>query len=271
MQRLVDGRDSNRVSDRTGGATRGWVRRWVAASAAAVALIAGTVAMADPAGDAALAKLDDAISRYKTLQVKYDVLNQEPGKPQNKLELMARVKAGGKQLTEILGPADVKGTKVLILSDDQMYVYLPAFGKVRRVASHVKDQGFMGTTFSQSDMALMSYGHLYEATIGSDSGSEMVLVLTPKAGASPPYAKIEMTVEKARMLPTKMKYFNASAQHVKTETRGNYKCEGNVCTPGEQKMTDHTKGDHWSKLVITSLKINPSLSDDVFSKRSLQE
>lgn len=34
-----------------------------------------------------------------------------------------------------------------------MYVYLPAFGKVRRIASHTKDQGFLGLTFSQDDMA----------------------------------------------------------------------------------------------------------------------
>ncbi|MBI4953498.1 MAG: outer membrane lipoprotein-sorting protein [Myxococcales bacterium] len=249
----------------------GLSRRLVAVGMAAAAWLAAGAAVADQAGEDVLAKVDSAINRYKTLQLRYDMLNQEPGKEQNKLEILARVKAGGKQLTELLGPADVKGTKVLILSASQMYVYLPAFGKVRRVASHVKDQGFLGTTFSQSDMALMRYGEVYGADLTSDDASTWTITLTPKADASPPYAKIVMVVDKAKGLPLKYDYFNAGGTHTKTETRSDYKCEGDICTPGEQKMVDHTKGDHWSKLVLKSYKINPSLPDDLFSKRTLQE
>ena len=31
-----------------------------------------------------------------------------------------------------------------------MYVYLPAYNKIRRVASHASNQGFMGTMFSDA-------------------------------------------------------------------------------------------------------------------------
>ena len=47
-----------------------------------------------------------------------------------RLALIVKLKAE-KRLTEFTAPADMKGTKVLVLSPTQMYVYLPAFGKVR--------------------------------------------------------------------------------------------------------------------------------------------
>ena len=83
----------------------------------------------------------------------------------------------------------MKGTKVLILSPTQMYVYLPAFGKVRRIASHTKDQGFLGLSFSQDDMATTAYAPLYSGAISSDSGAQTIVTLTPKAGVDAPYAE----------------------------------------------------------------------------------
>lgn len=249
----------------------GWMRRFAAIGAAAVALLSAGAAAADPAGEEVMAKTDDAINRYQTLKLKYDMLNQEPGKEINTMEVLVHVKAGGKNLTELLGPADVKGTKVLILSDSQMYVYLPSFGKVRRVASHVKDQGFLGTTFSQTDMALMRYSPYYEATQESEDGDGWTIRMTPKAGVTAPYPGIKMVVSKANRLPVRIDYYNDAGVNIKTETRSDYRCEGDVCTPGEQKMVDHTKGEHWSKLVLKKYKINPTLPDDMFSKRTLQE
>ncbi|MFT3773121.1 MAG: outer membrane lipoprotein-sorting protein [Minicystis sp.] len=177
---------------------------------------------------------------------------------------------GEKRLTEFSAPADMKGTKVLILSPTQMYVYLPAFGKVRRIASHTKDQGFLGLAFSQDDMATQAYAADYEGKVGSEDAASWKLVLTPKAGKETAYAKIEVTVGKDKKLPTELKYFNAEGKNIKTEARTGYTCEGDVCTPGELKMTDNTKGN-WTKLVRKSWKVNENISDDVFSQRNLGE
>jgi outer membrane lipoprotein-sorting protein len=163
----------------------------------------------------------------------------------------------------------MKGTKVLILSPTQMYVYLPAFGKVRRIASHTKDQGFLGLSFSQDDMATTSYGPLYTATLTTDDADKVVLTLTPKS-AETAYAKIELTLTKDHGVPAQFKYFNADGTNVKTETRTNYTCEGTICTPGEIKMTDNVKGN-WTKLIAKSRKINAEIADDVFSQRNLGE
>lgn len=237
---------------------------------AAVAVLAQPApAHADPAGDKLVAAVDAAMNRAKTHKFDYEIINQEPGKGERRLAMKVQIK-GAMRLTEFSAPADMKGTKVLILSPTQMYVYLPAFNKVRRIASHTKDQSSFGLTFSQDDMATQAYGGDYQGKIASEDAASYRLVLTPKAGKDTAYGKIEVTVAKDKMLPTELKYFNGEGKNTKTETRTGYTCEGNICTPGELKMTDNAKG-HWTKLVRKSWKVNENISDDVFSKRNLGE
>jgi outer membrane lipoprotein-sorting protein len=221
-------------------------------------------ARADEAGDRALAALDEATNRAKSYYFEFDVLNRDA----TKLALIVRLK-GDKRLTEFTGPADMKGTKVLILSTTQTYVYLPAFGKVRRVASSVSDQGFMGMTFTPDDFITI-FSPQYTATIASDNPTEMKLVAVAKPGQAPAYAKVEFTIAKERFLATEVKYFNAAGTNVKTEVRTGYTCEGNICTPSEQTMTDNTKNGAWTKMTRKAWRVNVDLSDDMFSKRSLE-
>jgi outer membrane lipoprotein-sorting protein len=248
---------------------RGW-HFAVAPLLAALPLLWAGHASADPPGDKVLKGMEDAMNRAKTQYMEYEVTNQEPGKAEKKMALKVYIK-GEKRMTEFTAPADMKGTKVLILSPTQMYVYLPAFGKVRRIASHVTDQGFMGLAFTQDDMATQIYSSVYAAQLASETGGEWKLAVTPKGGEKTAHGKIEFTVAKDKSVPTEIKYFNTGGQHVKTETRSKYSCEGNVCTPGELKMVDHTKGGHWTKLVRTAWKVNENLSDDLFSKRNLEK
>lgn len=248
-------------------------RKMIGVLGAAAFLFAGAAAgtaSADQAGDKWLSAIDTAMNQYKTQYIRYEVTNQEPGKGEKKMELDIRLK-GEKRLTEFLSPADMKGTKVLILSDTQMYVYLPAFGKVRRIASHVQEQGFMGMTFSQTDFMLLRYSGFYTASVLSEDASAVKLSLAPKQGVEAPYAKIELSVSKDKKLPSEIKYFNAKGTHLKTETRSDYKCVNKACAPGKLKMVDHTKNGQSTELVVKISKIDEEISDDVFSKRNLEK
>jgi outer membrane lipoprotein-sorting protein len=233
------------------------------------ALAPSAPARADAAGDQMLATIDAAMNKAKTLMFDYEIVNKEAGKDERTMAMSVKLK-GEKRFSEFTAPADMKGTKVLILSPTQMYVYLPAFGKVRRIASHTKDQGFLGLTFSQDDMATTSYSPLYTGAVTADSPAQATLTLTPKPGQEAPYAKIVVLVAKDHMVLSQLQYFNAEGKNVKTETRTGYSCEGDVCTPGELKMTDNIKGQ-WTKLVAKSRKVNAEISDDVFSQRNLGE
>jgi len=228
------------------------------------------IASADEKGNKALAAIDATIFKAKTQIFEYEVNIKTPDKPDRKLGLAVQMKNEWR-FSEFLAPSDVKGTKVLILSPSQMYVYLPAYKKVRRIASHATDQGFMGMNFSQDDMSITNYSKMYDATVLSDDGKIIRLSLTAKKDSEAPYPKVEITADKAKNLPSETKYFSDSGKNTKTESRSNYTLEKDCYSPAELKMVDHTKGGQSTTLVRKVWKVNPDIPDSRFSKRALEE
>lgn len=241
-----------------------------AALSALLLLALSSSAVAD---DATLKKVDDMVNQWKTLDYHYKIVTTKEGDADKKdvLKLRMRMQYTGAyniQLIEISEPADMKGTKVLTQSPTQMYIYLPAFNKVRRIASHVTEQGFLGTALSQKDMTLTRYGDKYSAKIKSDAGDEMVLALTAKSDDAP-YPTIELKVDKTKWLPLGIKYFAEGGKHVKTEIRSDYRCAKGYCAPGAMKVTDHATGVT-SILYLKEHTVNPVLDKSLFSKRQLK-
>ena len=151
-----------------------------------------------------------------------------------------------------------------------MYVYLPAYNKVRRVASHANEQGFMGTTFSNSEMSITHYGAVYSGEVKAENDETWTVSAQPKPDAKSPYTRVEIDITKDRFLPLELRYFNDKDQKIKTESRPDYTCEGDICTPKVIKMVDHTRNDTWTEMVMQEWKTNNDYSDDLFSVRTLQ-
>jgi outer membrane lipoprotein-sorting protein len=61
-----------------------------------------------------------------------------------------------KRIIKFMSPADVKGTGILIYDypekSDDMWIYLPALRKTRRIVSKEKSKSFMGSEFSNANM-----------------------------------------------------------------------------------------------------------------------
>ncbi|WP_437744481.1 outer membrane lipoprotein-sorting protein [Sorangium sp. So ce1504] len=240
----------------------------ILATTVALGLSHAPAALADDAADKALAATEAAMNKAKTLYFEYEAKTTESGRPDKTVGLNVWMK-GEKRLAEFTAPADLKGTKVLILSPSEMYVYLPSFGKVRRIASHTSDQSAFGMAFSQGDLATQKYGS-YTPAVSSSSDKEVKLTLTPRSGQATSYAKIEMTITKDKNVPSEIKYYKTEGKLVKTETRTGYSCDGDVCTPGTLKMVDHTK-NLTTTLTRKKVKVNEAISDDTFSKRNLEK
>ncbi|MCU0460152.1 MAG: outer membrane lipoprotein-sorting protein [Bacteroidales bacterium] len=62
-----------------------------------------------------------------------------------------------KRMVKFLDPADVRGTAMLIVDNkntqDDMWIYLPALKKTRRIVSSEKGKSFMSSEFSNADMS----------------------------------------------------------------------------------------------------------------------
>lgn len=77
-----------------------------------------------------------------------------------------------KRIIRFISPAEVKGTGILIFDyedrDDDMWIYLPALRKTRRIVSSEKSNSFMGSEFSNADMTAPSLEDFQYKLLGSE-------------------------------------------------------------------------------------------------------
>ncbi len=246
-----------------------FLRAAAAFAALSLAMLPTMPARAE-SGEEYLAKVEKALNNWKTLDSQF-VITTKSGGSTAILKLRNRMQNKGaynKQFVDISEPADMAGTKVLTKTPEKMYIYLPSFKKVRRIASHMNEQGFLGTALASKDMTLTHYGEGFTATVLSDSGNDLELKLTAKNDKAP-YPRLDLTIDKTRMVPSIVKFYGESDKHLKTETRSDYVCETGYCMPKTLAMVDHAKGVA-STIKLISYKINPELDKGLFSKRNLK-
>ncbi len=239
----------------------------------AAALLAATVSFPALAEDGAsvLAQIDQGLGNFEDQAIEFRAENLKPGTqaPQTMM-FRTRVK-GGKTYTEFLSPGDIKGTRVLTMTPTQIWIWLPEFSKIRRVASHSLNQGFMGTTLSQQDMATYAYAGLYNAELVSQDDTSWTLKLTAKDPKEAAYDTLVMVADKKMKVPTRIDYYNdEGTEVVRQMERTNYQCNASgYCMFGYLKMVDNTSGA-WTTLTTLSAQVDQGISDDVFSPRTLQ-
>jgi outer membrane lipoprotein-sorting protein len=232
-------------------------------------LSTGSALAAD--GPEVLAMVDKTMNNFHDQTIVFDVLNLRPGTKEPATMKFKAVVKGGKNFTEFIAPGDVKGTRVLTTSATQMWVYLPDFGKIRKVASHALAQGFMGTTLTQQDVGTTSFGTEYVPKLLSEDDTTWTLDLTAKDPKAVGYAHMRMVVDKKMTVPLTIEYLAEDGSVVRTQTRSNYVCpRSDYCMFGQMKMVDHTRGDAWTTLTPVEMRIDTGVSDEIFTPRTLQ-
>ena len=234
------------------------------------AVLIANPAGADEAGVKALKALDDAITRSDDQYNKYEAITQEPGGEQSHLTFEVHNKGKDWRRIEILAPADTKGTRVLIRSLTQIYVYLPAHKKVRRVASHIRSRGFMGTTMSFDEMAISTYSPYFTANLLEETDTHWIVEAVIKPEADYPHPRLEIEIIKEHGQASTFRYFNDKGVKLKTETRDDWVCQKKICSPKKVKMVDHIAGGKFTELTRVKWKVNTGVKDSFFTVRSLQ-
>ena len=178
-------------------------------------------------------------------------------------------KGEDKRLIRFLEPADVKGVGFLVLSDNEMWLYMPAFHKIRRIASHTKNENFMGTDFTYDDMAQSKYSEDYTAKVLEDSPRTVKLELTPKPGSDVNYSKLIMTVDKSNWVPTRVEFYDKAGRLKKVLTNSQVEKIDGYWTVKEMTMED-VQDKHKTILRLTEVKHDTGLRSTIFTKRFLR-
>jgi len=124
-------------------------------------------------------------------------------------------KGTSRQMVEFLSPADVKGTKFLSIvepgAEDQMWLYLPAVGRERRIAGSSAQGQFMGTDFTFEEISLnRSTWEQYTPSLLADRLVDGVLChivkLAPKSSGQS-YSSLVLCVSKGDMNPVRIEFY----------------------------------------------------------------
>lgn len=181
---------------------------------------------------------------------------------------MKTYRKGDKKIYFFLYPPGVEGVAFLSLTDDQMYLYLPAFKKVRRIASSAKNENFMGTDMSYEDMTESSYLEKYIPKIVSDKENEVVLELAKKADADTSYSKIILTVDKKTWVRIGVDMYDKNGKLVKKMKCTEVKIIDGYPTTVAIEMTDVQSG-HMTRMYMEEARYDTGLDDDLFSQRRI--
>jgi outer membrane lipoprotein-sorting protein len=134
-----------------------------------VAIILGVVGLAflnfaPPDGREIMQKSRDVsklegMEAISTLRI-YDAKGRERVRQTSMASKLFENGATEKRIIRFLSPAEVKGTGMLIYDyderNDDMWIYMPAIRKTRRIISNEKSKSFMGSEFSNADMSAPS-------------------------------------------------------------------------------------------------------------------
>lgn len=165
-------------------------------------------------------------------------------------------------------PADIRNLGFLSLADDKMYLYLPAFDRVRRIASHARKESFAGSDLSNDDLSTGKYSSHYDAQITREAGNEYVLELKRRPSSERIYPRVVAWVNKKDFTVSRMELYDDGGKLWKNSEIKNEQVQG-YWTPMEIRMTDVTKG-HTTIMKITRIEYDKNLEDDIFTERYLK-
>lgn len=129
-----------------------------------------------------------------------------------------------KRMVKFLDPADVRGTAMLIIdskdAQDDMWIYLPALKKTRRIVSTEKGKSFMSSEFSNADMSSGSNSdfkirHLPESGKTDTWIIENVPISDDKADEYG-FSKKVTYLEKSSLKTKKIDFYNFDGELFKT-------------------------------------------------------
>src|SRR4030042_2004992 len=187
-----------------------------------------------------LKKMDDVMFSPKDVTAKNKIILIDKAGKQEIREATLQQKGTDKRIFRFTSPASQAGIAVLSLPNDIMYLYLPAFGKERRISTSAKNQNFAGTDFSYDDMESKSYSDKYIPKLVKTEANAIVLELTPKGQSD--YSKIIVSINKTNYYPESMEYYDKGNNKVKV-ARYTFKKIGNYWNALEVEMTDLKKNN----------------------------
>ncbi len=227
-------------------------------------------------------------SKVKTLEATatMELINANGQMRERKFQMLTKLRENGVDVrirTRFYYPADIRGTTFVEVEnadrDDDLWIYIPALRKVRRLVANNKRDSFVGSDFSYGDILPArpsSFRHILLGSATVEDHECYVIQSTPlEAGQRDDlgYAKKVTWVREDNFLEAKVEYYDLRGTLIKTQTTTDHK----LVDPDHAKwlatrreMINKQSG-HRTVVVLDHLVVGGVVQDVVFSPSSLDQ
>ena len=225
---------------------------------------------------------------FKGLEIKssFKTIDDQGREKGGKIYMASKTSDDGsveKRLIEMLEPDEMKGTILLIFDydtrDDEMWVYMPALKKPRKIVSSKSSKSFMGTEFTLGDMAVTNIEDFKYSLKGSDNidGVDCWIVecipakqqVSSKSG----YSRKILYIGKNDYITRKGMFFDRNGKLKKILTAGKVK---KVDPASSEYMAfemaiENVQNGKKSSIVMDEITLNHNLKDEIFTVEWLEK
>ncbi len=177
-----------------------------------ILLLLATTALASPDPRAIL---HQALNRLRgpAMTATYTLVVERPDRSKT-YELRVVSDGDRKALIRVILPKRDAGQAFLTIGDD-IWVYNPRLGRVLRLPPSGHNSRFLGSDVSYADLSGRDLEDNYQPQTRDVNEDAILLELTPKPHAPTPWGKVTLAVEKKRVLPQKIVYYDQRGNPVK--------------------------------------------------------
>ncbi|MDR2662293.1 MAG: outer membrane lipoprotein-sorting protein [Treponema sp.] len=174
-------------------------------------------------------------------------------------------------------PRDVAGTGYLSFSydeeakDDDIWLYLPAMKRVRRITGSGKNDSFMGTDFTYEDMGSRSLGKDEFSLRGEEvpDGELCWVVEARPKDSKDPYGRRVLWVRQDSSVIKAVDYYDRQDRLLKTlRVSGISQIDG-IWTAQKMEMTN-LQDKHSTVIEMSEIRFNLPLDDSLFAVTTLE-
>jgi hypothetical protein len=186
-----------------------------------------------------------------------------------------------KTIIRFLSPADVKGTAMLIYdyenTSDDMWIYMPALRKTRRIVSSEKGKSFMGSEFTNADMSKPNMNEYQYKMLGTDNidGKTCWKIESVSNDKSIEdengFSKKISYIEQGTYLCHKVEFYDREGKLYKTQYIRQYKKQGNGRYFAFQMEMKNEQNGRRSILFIDRFQNGSGLPESAFAAAMLEK
>ena len=225
-------------------------------------------------GKAVLDQVKNAHSNFKTERssVTMKLISANGGVRERQFD-MYLMHAGDKTLALVrfTAPSEVKRITLLTLSDNEIYLYMPAYRRTKRISGGAKNGKFAGSDFTYNDISLLYNEKTgdYDAKLLKETDKIYLVQVIPH-GSNDEYAKILITVDKDTLLFKHIEFYTSDGTKAKVMDFSAVKdFEGHkVATI---ITLNNIKENHKTILTINSVKFNIPITSKFFNRRNISK